>query len=1115
MKTNLMVLGVILGVSGLWIPSSKGGPSLPVTRPPVQPAFLMTGPPIDPLAAQGQWFRDPHGAEEVRSHEFYDDLFGGFMGSAAITGHVSSIAYQMGPGSPILAFSILATLWNDTTPMAEWIGGDNSHGEHLQYQEASYVGTLYDVKLTAEFAITDAQNLPASWLFPYRERMAFIEALNEDQAAWYCWSPESQEAPTGGYFVPTWDFGDIPAGQSATRKLDFSIPMGLPNFDPRYQVIEQSWLLGEDVLLNRTSSLKISTWIDEITRDNGTPYPIPQEGPYRSSDVSVFHNMEPEPEDGLDFGDAPDPTYPTLLVNNGARHIIVPGIFMGALIDGEPDGQPHPNALGDDLNNLPDEDGVAFMTSLIPGQSAQVNVTVSVPGNLSAWIDFNGNGSWADVGDQIFAMQPVSAGLNALTFPAPASAVPGATFARFRFTTFPFVLSYTGLAEDGEVEDYEVVIEEKIKDYDFGDAPEGVLAYPATGVFGSFPTCASVGGPGSWIQHTQGTARFGAGWDAEVDGNAGFCPLFNPNTYDQDECFADLDAGLMLPDAFTIVGPAGAEVVQPCPGAMGSSLGAPCEIAVWGVNVDIMVNNNLPQAFVNVLMDWNQDGVWSGVSGGCPGGPAPEHVLINFPVPTGAGTLSAMLPPPFLIGPQGGYVWTRFTITDQPVPLPWNGAGVFDVGETEDYLLYIDELDYGDAYDGGVAGGGYPTLLIQDGARHAVVPGVHLGWAVDTEPDGQPSVSADGDDSNLLYPGIPFPPGDEDGVIMPPVFIAGSTVTVQVLASTDGFLNTWVDWNMNGSWADAGEHVFVDLPIAMGVNNLDIVVPLPPATVWGGPHTRWRFTTYAPTMQTFTGLERDGEVEDHEILVDVLDFGDAPSPYPTLLVDDGARHRMPSDYWLGASPPDAEPDGQPDAHALGDDHAGTADEDGVSVGQILRGADAAFTVVASTNTGVLNAWLDLYGTGSWDAGDQIATDIPLATGPNVLTVAIPANARVGPTFARFRYSSSSFSGLQPTGYAGDGEVEDYMFIIEQEGPGSDIVITNMIYDIGATNITIEWSWESNVTYEAQYTDERITLSNQVWTGWGGYIDTEPYQQTDTNPSNTTKFYRVIAPYTAP
>ena len=55
-----------------------------------------------------------------------------------------------------------------------------------------------------------------------------------------------------------------------------------------------------------------------------------------------------------DFGDAPDPTYPTLLASGGASHQIT-GLFLGAAVDGEPDGQPDATATGDDLNN-DDED---------------------------------------------------------------------------------------------------------------------------------------------------------------------------------------------------------------------------------------------------------------------------------------------------------------------------------------------------------------------------------------------------------------------------------------------------------------------------------------------------------------------------------------------------------------------------------------------------------------------------------------------------------------------------------------------------------------------------------------------------------------------------------------
>ncbi len=174
----------------------------------------------------------------------------------------------------------------------------------------------------------------------------------------------------------------------------------------------------------------------------------------------------PEPDE-LDFGDAPDspkaPLYPTLTVNNGARHIV--GIlYMGNLVDSEADGQPNAAATGDDINpaGADDEDGVNFLTvPLIPGKGAKVQVTCSQSGLLSAWVDFADDGSWAQAGDQIFADVPVSAGVNNLTFSVPMSAKPNTrTYARFRLSTQPG-LSYDGSARNGEVEDYILKIGER------------------------------------------------------------------------------------------------------------------------------------------------------------------------------------------------------------------------------------------------------------------------------------------------------------------------------------------------------------------------------------------------------------------------------------------------------------------------------------------------------------------------------------------------------------------------------------------------------------------------------------------------------------------------------
>ena len=79
---------------------------------------------------------------------------------------------------------------------------------------------------------------------------------------------------------------------------------------------------------------------------------------------------------------------------------------------------------------------------------------------LNAWLDFNGDGDWADPCEQIFNNEWVSDGVNSLTFQVPASATGGIyTHARFRIDSNGS-LSYTGQADDGEVEDHRVYIEE-------------------------------------------------------------------------------------------------------------------------------------------------------------------------------------------------------------------------------------------------------------------------------------------------------------------------------------------------------------------------------------------------------------------------------------------------------------------------------------------------------------------------------------------------------------------------------------------------------------------------------------------------------------------------------
>lgn len=164
----------------------------------------------------------------------------------------------------------------------------------------------------------------------------------------------------------------------------------------------------------------------------------------------------------------------------------------------------------------------------------------------------------------------------------------------------------------------------------------------------------------------------------------------------------------------------------------------------------------------------------------------------------------------------------------------------------------------------------------------------------------------------------------------------------------------------------------------------------------------------------------------------LYDMGDADSVYPVSNADNGAKHQLGSNVYLGSCV-DGEADGQASTDATGDDSAegeyivGTCfqrdDEDGVSFPELTQGETADLTIFANTGC-KLNAWVDWNDDDSWqEAGDQIATDVDLVAGNNTLSITVPEDIPETPLHARFR--CSTLGGDLVTGLAADGEVEDY------------------------------------------------------------------------------------------
>jgi hypothetical protein len=197
----------------------------------------------------------------------------------------------------------------------------------------------------------------------------------------------------------------------------------------------------------------------------------------------------------------------------------------------------------------------------------------------------------------------------------------------------------------------------------------------------------------------------------------------------------------------------------------------------------------------------------------------------------------------------------------------------------------VDDIDWGDAPE--ITGTpGYPTRSASGGANH-IIRGPWLGDASDgpdPEADGQPDPAAMGDDAAGY--------DDEDGVHIPVLAIGTSAAIQFEVNGTNAYVEGWIDFNQDRIW-QGSEQVVTGL-YATGMHS--VVVTPPASTVPGQTFARFRISTTAGL--TPTGPASDGEVEDHEVLIeedlskwfqrpDLAPTGiDVDATYPYILADD-------------------------------------------------------------------------------------------------------------------------------------------------------------------------------------------------------------------------------------
>lgn len=211
-----------------------------------------------------------------------------------------------------------------------------------------------------------------------------------------------------------------------------------------------------------------------------------------------------------DYGDAPDTdtttqgpgNYRTLLESDGPRHGIINTLTLGTQVTAEVDAYEDTNALGDDTFQGIQDDGVTFPLTNIASNASSYTLPISVlndtgsTANVYAWIDFNKDGVFQtnEGVTTTVGTSPSSQSIN-LVFTNPTIPLdPGNTFVRVRVTTDSLTNTggatdedqrSFGPASDGEVEDYEIIIEDTqiVSDKDvnkvYGDVDE-IITYTVT-----------------------------------------------------------------------------------------------------------------------------------------------------------------------------------------------------------------------------------------------------------------------------------------------------------------------------------------------------------------------------------------------------------------------------------------------------------------------------------------------------------------------------------------------------------------------------------------------------------------------------------------------------------
>jgi Ca2+-binding RTX toxin-like protein len=770
----------------------------------------------------------------------------------------------------------------------------------------------------------------------------------------------------------------------------------------------------------------------------------------------------------MDYGDAPDSQagtgagdYQTVAFDSGPSHVVTMDLFLGASVDADDGHQQSASALADDTDGTSpgDEDGVTspFDLTATIGESPVVTLSATnstgTEASLYGWIDYNHDGVFDNSTERADVSVPDGAAgeFFTLTFPEVPEGAAGTTYARFRLSTDVAGSESTGAANDGEVEDYRIVITRSgttqiqnsaainsttantssIDNVDlFGGAVAALGDLNGDGV----PDVAV----GAYGDDTGGTNRGAVHvLFLDADGTVNSSQLIAHNTGGGPSLSDDDRFGRSV----TAVGDVdGDGVVDLAVGADGDSANGTSRGAVYVLfmNADGSVKSHrrIASSQSGGPSLSNGDGFGRSVTGvGDLNGDGIEDIVAGAPYDSSRG-------------PLRGAAYVLFLDTDGSVASHQKiassvggGPALADGDRFAISMASIADVNGDGVVDLAVGADRHDTGGVEFGAVHVLFLDrdgtVSSSQTIERGPGGGPDLTI-GDRFGSSVADI----GDLDGDGIHELAVgahrddAGGTDrgAVHILyLDSDGTssLNEKIDSTSDGGPSLLNQDRFGASVASIGDLNGDGLSEL----IVGADGDDTGGTTYS---------ERGAA---HILfLTPPQDFGDAPDSamgtaagdYRTTRDDNGPAHAVDSRLSLGVTV-DVDNGTLQNANATADDVDGALpnDEDGiVSVLDLsaIEGASPTVTLLVTNDMPTeahLYGWIDYNRDGVFDnATERSDVAIPATSGTAryVLTFpAVPADSD-GSTFARFRLSTDA-AAADATGPVSDGEVEDYPFEI--------------------------------------------------------------------------------------